>query len=312
VHFVTYTYEEITVAAITEWIISTEAQPWQKQGDPVARHYDGQADLEVTDQTGVTWRGFGGTFNELGWLSLQHLSQDEQDTAMDRLFARDGEMLFDFCRMPIGANDYAASWYSHCEKPGDIDLNSFSIERDHDMLIPYIREALKRHPDLELFASPWSPPSWMKQPAVYNNGVVRPDPSIRQAYANYFLKFVEAYQEEGINIAQVHLQNEWNANQKFPSCVMDGATLADLIGRYLGPTFAAAGSDTEVWLGTYNGPICDCGGHEQTTGFNDLIFQVMQDEEARKYIRGLGYQWYAKMVLQRTRQSWPDLPIIQT
>ena len=117
---------------------------------------------------------------------------------MDRLFARDGEMLFDFCRMPIGANDYAYDWYSLADKPGDLSLDSFSIDRDRERLIPYIRQAQQRHPDMELFASPWSPPAWMKNPPVYNAGSFSEDPEIRQCYANYFLRFVEAYQAEGI------------------------------------------------------------------------------------------------------------------
>ena len=86
----------------------------------------------------------------------------------------------------------------------------------------------------------------MKNPPVYNNGSFSEDPAVRQCYADYFLRFVQDYQQVGISIAQVHLQNEVNADQKFPSCVMNSATMADLIGRYIGPTFEQAGCNRSM------------------------------------------------------------------
>lgn len=119
------------------------------------------------------------------------------------LFSPDGDSRFSICRLPIGASDYALEWYSHNEAENDVEMDHFSIERDRQYLIPYIKEALKRNPDLQLFASPWSPPTWMKFPKAYNYGTLRWEPAILKAYALYFVKFVQAYAEEGITIHQV-------------------------------------------------------------------------------------------------------------
>ena len=109
-------------------------------------------------------------------------------------------------------------------------------------------------PELRLIASPWSPPTWMKQPRVYNNGVLRWEPEILEAYALYLLRFVQAYQAEGLPVQQLHVQNEPNSDQKFPSCVWTGAKMRDFIRDFLGPRFREAGADCEIWAGTIESP----------------------------------------------------------
>ena len=84
------------------------------------------------------WEGFGGCFNELSQLALLDLSETDRDRVYDDLFSQDGDGLrLDYCRLPIGASDYALSWYSHNETPGDYDMQHFSISRDQQYLIPY-------------------------------------------------------------------------------------------------------------------------------------------------------------------------------
>ena len=184
-------------------------------------------------------------------------------------------------------------------------------------MIPYIQKAKTYAPDLKLFASPWSPPTWMKNPPVYNWGKLIWEPKNLQAYADYFARFVKEYQREGITIDQIHVQNEPVANQKFPSCMWTGAELKEFIRDYLGPTFKKDGLDTEIWLGTINAPGCD---------YNRLIFDkwatedydyfantVLEDEEARQYITGVSYQWGGKIAIQRTFESWwPELRLMQS
>ena len=208
--------------------------------------------------------GFGGCFNELGYEALSHLDSEDQEALLKELFLPSDEGAnLNFCRLPMGANDYSKSWYSLNETPGDYGMKKFSIERDKNCLIPYIKRAMEYCPDLKLFASPWSPPTWMKNPPVYNWGKLIPTEENLQAYALYFALFVENYEREGIHIDQVHVQNEPVANQKFPSCMWTGAELRDFIKGYLGPTFEQRGLDTEIWLGTINAPGCD---------YNRLLF----------------------------------------
>jgi len=292
-------------------ITTTTQTPWTHLPDPQPSTGDAPPDLEITGERTVTFRGFGACFTELGWRALGHLDSGARAELLDDFFRPDGAMGFEFCRMPIGANDYSEDWFSHNETPGDLSMAHFSIDRDRRAILPYLREALSRNPSIDLFASPWSPPTWLKNPPVFNFGRLRNDPASLDAYALYFVKFVQAYAAEGIRIAQVHVQNEPCSTQKFPSCVMTGAEMRDFIGRHLGPAFERAGLDCEIWLGTINGPETDAE-RKTWTGFNDYAFTVMEDPAARRFVRGISYQWAGKYAVWRTRMAYPELPLIQS
>ena len=229
-----------------QWRYSTPESVWQT-GTPITAKE--KANLRLNGVEYQKMFGFGGCFNEQGYEALKTLPENKQDSLLKELFAADTEACkLNFCRMPIGANDYAMDWYSLDETPGDYELEHFSIARDKERLIPYIQKAKAYAPDLKLFASPWSPPTWMKNPPVYNWGKLIWEPKNLQAYADYFARFVKEYQREGITIDQIHVQNEPVANQKFPSCMWTGAELKEFIRDYLGPTFKKDGLDTEIWL----------------------------------------------------------------
>lgn len=247
------------------------------------------------------FKGFGGCFNELGWRALALLDEDQRKTVIAELFSAGG-CAFNYCRMPIGASDYAESWYSHNETEGDFAMQAFSITRDRRSLIPYIEAArAEAGEDFYLFASPWSPPTWMKFPQAHNYGTLVWEPRYRKAYADYFVRFVQAYAETGIFIDAVHVQNEPNSDQKFPSCLWTGAQMRDFIRDDLGPAFMAAGLGTEIWAGTI-----------ERGDFNSWAGTIFSDPEAAAYIKGAGFQWAGKHAVQRTRHAFPELPIIQT
>ncbi len=314
-HGVSSNEQEVRMKNI-KWKYSTEQTPWAEKEYRTAGHTD--AELALTGQEYQKMNGFGGCFNELGYRALMQLREERQEEVLRELFEPGEDRCnFNFCRMPIGANDYSFDWYSLDEIPGDYELKHFSIERDRQALIPYIRRAKSYAPELELFASPWSPPTWMKNPPVYNWGKLIRTPENLRAYAQYFVRFIQEYKKEGIGISQVHVQNEPVANQKFPSCMWTGEELKEFIRDYLGPAFARAGLDTELWLGTINAPGCD---------YNRLIFDkwatedydyfantVLIDPEARKYIAGVSYQWGGKIAIQRTFESWwPKIRLMQS
>jgi glucosylceramidase len=294
-------------------IATTEASPWQDLPAPESLANAGSdtpPDLEITAPTGIRWQGFGGCFNELGWRALGHLTNEERESVLDRLFSPGGELALDFCRLPIGANDYSEDWYSHAETPGDFTLEHFSIARDERALLPFIRAALARQPEMRLFASPWSPPTWLKNPPVCNYGKLIAEPRFLDTYADYFVKFVQAYAQQGVPIHQIHVQNEPVSSQKFPSCVITGEELRVFIGRHLGPALERAGLATELWLGTINGPPND--ERRFWSDFNSYAFTVMEDEDAARHVRGISYQWDGKYALWRTRLAYPGLPVIQS
>jgi glucosylceramidase len=294
------------------WVYTTQETRW-KEADAVFTEAS-EDTLEITDVKYQKLDGFGGCFNELGWIALSKLSEEDRQNIITELFDPEAGCRFSFCRMPIGASDYAAGWYSHNENDGDYNMEKFSIERDRLYLLPYINEALKLRPDMKLFASPWSPPTWMKEPKVYNYGRLVMTKENLTAYALYFKKFIEAYKSEGIDISQIHIQNEPYADQKFPSCCWSGEQFRIFIREYLGPMFESGNMDTEIWLGTLNGPegmpLTFSGLVEND--YDSNVDQVLFDKEARKYLTGVGYQWAGKHAIQRTHESFPELKLMQT
>lgn len=271
------------------------------------------ATLHVSTTENRIIEGFGSCFNELGMRALNHLNENERAEVLDKLFSPTGDCRFNLCRMPIGASDYATEWYSYNESENDFDMEMFSIEKDKRLLIPYIKEALKRNPNIVLTASPWSPPTWMKTQKAYNFGTLRWEEDILKAYALYFVKFVQAYEAEGITIHQVHVQNEVVADQKFPSCKWTGEQLRDFIKNYLGPAFEKHNINSEIWLGTINAPEPYTEWLEDyTQDFDVYAGLVLRDSEAYKYVSGVGYQWAGKNAIQRSVEAFPEKRFLQT
>nr|WP_257609205.1 hypothetical protein [Oenococcus oeni] len=138
---------------MTRWIESTPSE-YLKIKSPEQVETSKSSDLQLTGKELQKLRGFGGCFNELGYLPLKQLDKKKQEEIYRDLFSPD-ELNLSFNRTPIGANDFAETWYSYDETDGDYDLKNFSIDHDKETLIPYIKNAQKYQPDLELFVSPW-------------------------------------------------------------------------------------------------------------------------------------------------------------
>lgn len=300
------------------WTSTTNERPWQQKELSTDKMVDINAISIYTDQLEQKIHGFGACFNELGWEALNQLSEEEKQKIINDFFDPVNGCKYNLCRIPIGANDYAIDWYSHNETQGDFKMEHFNIERDKQRLIPYIHEAQRLQPDLKLWASPWCPPSWMKTNKHY---ACRPDdvndlqpseageemitqfimePEYLKAYALYFSKFISAYQQEGISLTAVHVQNEPNSCQNFPSCVWRPEDLASFIGEYLGPRLSADHPETELWLGTIERPQME------------RIDPILQHREASKYIKGLGFQWAGKDAIPFVNQQYPTLQLMQT
>lgn len=154
------------------WVSTTRAEHWKPMSLSAAAGEIAANTVIHTDSTRQQITGFGGCFNELGWQSLQILPAGDQKTIFTELFSPGIGANFTICRMPVGANDFADSWYSYDEKPGDFSLSSFNIARDERALIPFIKTAQLYNPVLKLWASPWSPPTWMKTNGKYAAGMV--------------------------------------------------------------------------------------------------------------------------------------------
>ena len=284
------------------FISTTEDKRWQEK--PICEK---EGVLLTLGEEKQTIRGFGTCFSELSALALNQLSQDDKKACLDELFNSD-KCNFNYCRTPIGASDFATSFYSYNETDGDYEMKNFSIERDEKLLLPLILEGVGRQKDMQMFASPWCPPLWLKTHKAYSYGVFNRTEENLRAYALYFKKYVQAYHKKGVPLVHIHPQNEPCSNQVFPSCVWKGNELADFIGGYLGP--ALENENVDIFYGTINGP--EGGDRLWWTRYCDYLGVSMQDPKARKYIKGVGYQWAGKFALPQTRDDYPDLELVQT
>lgn len=279
-------------------IVSGEGDYW-RGATPTA--HEGAATLVIDAERELqAWHGFGGTFAEAGWDVLQAVDAADRVRALRLLFDRSDGAGFTIGRIPIGASDYALDRYSLAPVPDDYAMEHFSIERDRRLLIPFIRAALAVNPDLVLWASPWSPPPWMKTNNAFDRGDIEQDPQTLQAHALYLARFVEAYAAEDIVIGAVHPQNEPGWPQDYPSCGWPGDSMRDYVANHLGPLFAERLPGTEVWLGTMSNTKSDA-----------IVRSVMGDATAAGYVRGIGLQWGME---QNARQYVDDygLPTLQT
>src|SRR6478736_5804106 len=198
----------------------------------------GTADVTADDTSmKQRWDGFGGTFNEAGWDALSVLSAADQALAISLLFDAANGANFAYGRLPIGASDYSMARYTLDDTANDYTMASFSIAQDKKLLIPYIKAAVALKPTIHLWASPWTPPGWMKDNNSTDDGKMKDDDKTLNAFALYLEKFVQAYAGEGLKIEAVHPQNEPGYVNPYPSCSWTGALYIKFIRDYLGPLF---------------------------------------------------------------------------
>ena len=297
-----------------EWVSSTIEDPWQEMevvhsGEVATESFS----VNVVDVK-QTIEGFGTCFNELGWTSLSELSEADRAAILEDLFTPVGAN-FTLARMPLGANDFSVDFYSYDQVDEDFALEHFSIDRDREYLIPFIKAAQAVNPELKIWASPWCPPSWMKTNKHYASRSSRfndlpegkqiaegvdgfiLEPAYLEAYARYFGKFIDAYRAEGIDHFMVMPQNEPNSDQPFPSCTWTPEGLIAFL-KYLGPEMASRGVD--VYLGTMERPD------------PEMWDKIVNDPDVGPYIKGMGFQWAGKDALPELHRRHPELPCYMT
>jgi len=257
---------------LPEFVTSAANAYWNTAGQ-VTKTTTGTADRTVDDETKYQrWDGFGGCFNEMGWDALSVLSS-EIPRVMKLLFdAKDGAN-FAYGRLPLGASDYSMSWYTLDDTAGDYTMDKFSIERDRQKVIPFIKAALQAKPDLHLWASPWVVPGWMMD----GSSNMKSDAQTLNAHALYMARFVEEYAKEGMKIEAIHPQNE----PGYARVHWTQALLIDFMKTYLGPTLAKRNLNTEIWCGTMSKDPED----------TNIAKAAANDAAAMMYIKGFGVQW---------------------
>ena len=257
------------------------------------------------DKTFQTIEGFGGAFTDASAYNFAKLSSEEQEKFLKACFDPLEGNGYTLCRTTIHSCDYSAEMYTYDDVEGDKELEHFSIEPDRKFRIPLIKRALETTKgELKIYASPWSPPAWMKT----NNDMLyggKLKPEYLQTWADYFVKYVKAYALEGIPIWGLTVQNEALAVQVWESCVFTAAEERDFVRNYLGPTLKKNGlSDLKLMFWDHN------------RGIMYQRAEVMYDDpEAAQYIYGIAFHYYVGHHFDNVRMvhdAFPDKKIIYT
>lgn len=297
---------------------SSDGNYWKMETVDVADRVIGTPQVIIrTANPRQTFKGWGTCFNELPWDAYNLLSETQRTLFAKRLFNPNGDLRLTVGRIPIGASDYARDWYSCDEFEGDFDMQHFNIDRDLTTIIPSIRVAQAENPDLTFWASPWSPPQWMKTnkhyaqrrtstngcpfdvPPYVNNQFID-SATYYQAYSLYFSKFVQAYKAKNIPITALAYQNEAYSNTPYPGCSWTAAATAKFLGQYLGPYFSRHHPDVKLILGTMN------------TGSLDVYEQILNTPGVKDYVSQIGFQWEGGRQIHEVMARHPDMEAVQT
>lgn len=258
-----------TIAGSVSVVLSTHdqsklmaAQPWV--GFTKASGDAGTNTIVVdSTQQYQTVEGFGAAFTDSAAYLLNEVAQKNQlQSAMSDLFTRNGNGIgLSFMRNPVGASDLARSVYSFDDQPvgsTDPSLDKFSIAHDQADILPIIQQAKALNPDMKLLASPWSPPGWMKDPASMSpvsmqGGSLLMNNATEAAFANYLVKYLQAYQAAGVHTDYLTLQNEpLNITSSYPSMGMSASAQLSLLQNYVLPALTQANLSTKVLLYDHN------------------------------------------------------------
>ena len=228
-----------------------------------------------------TFLGIGGALTDAAAETFAKLPRQKQREFIDAHFDEQRGIGYRLARTNIHSCDFSSGSYTYVDE-GDKELKSFSVAHDKKYRIPFIKEILAATKgQLNIFASPWSPPAFMKDNNdILHGGKLKPE--FYQSWANYYAKFIRAYQAEGIPIWGLSIQNEPMATQKWESCIYSAEEERDFLKNHLGPTLSRAGlGDKKIIAWDHN---------------RDLIYQrastLLADPKAAKFVWGIGYHWY--------------------
>ncbi|MBQ7935249.1 MAG: hypothetical protein IJ333_02730 [Clostridia bacterium] len=193
-----------------------------------------------------TFEGFGVAITGSSCYNLFLMEQEERTAFLKSIYSSEGLGLT-IGRLSVGSSDYSAELYSYDDVEGDVDLKYFSVERDEAYIIPMIQEILAINPDLKLFASPWSPPGWMKTGGNMCGGYMREE--YLECYAEYYLRFLQEYDKRGIHISALTPQNEPETQQRgrMPACQWHPELEAKFIA-ILRRKLDEAGMQVDIWM----------------------------------------------------------------
>jgi glucosylceramidase len=233
------------------------------------------------DRKFQTFLGIGGALTDAAAETFSKLPQEKQDEVLRAYYDKEKGIGYSLARTNIHSCDFSSGSYTYIAD-GDKDLNSFSINHDMQFRIPFIKKAIAAAGGkLTMFVSPWSPPGFMKDnKSMLHGGKLLPE--FYQSWANYYVKYINAYEKAGIPVWGLTIQNEPMATQTWESCIYSANDERDFLKNFLGPTIQKSGlGDKKIIVWDHN---------------RDLMVQrarvIFDDPDASKYAWGMGFHWY--------------------
>ena len=257
-----------------------------------------------TNQTYQQIDGFGFALTGGSAYLINNLTSVKRAELLNELFLLDDNSIgISYLRVSIGASDLSLSVFSYDDMPSgqtDVNLTNFSLGPDKTDLIPVLKSILSLNPKIKILGSPWSPPLWMKSNKNSVGGRLLPE--YYDAYARYFVRYINEMKAEGIPIDAITIQNEPLNPYNNPSMEMSATEQRDFIKNNLGPAFQAAGLTTKIILYDHN---CDHPEYSTT---------ILSDADAAKYIDGSAFHLYAGDIsaLSTVHNAFPDKNIYFT
>lgn len=256
-----------------------------------------------------TFLGIGAALTDAAAETFYKLKPDQQKLFMQAYFDKEKGIGYSLARTIIHSCDFSSGSYTYVED-GDAELKTFTVDHDREFRLPFTKLAIEAAGGtLPMYASPWSPPAFMKTNGnMLQGGKLKPE--YYQAWANYYVKFIEAYEKEGVPLWGLSIQNEPMATQRWESCIYSAEDERDFLKNYLGPTLEKAGmEDKKIIVWDHN---------------RDLLFErasvILNDPEANKYVWGTGFHWYEDWKdgkpmfsnVAKVNEAYPDKNLIFT
>ena len=244
-----------------------------------------------------TIKGFGGAFSEAASTTLDKLSKAKREKIIKLYFDEEEGIGYNVGRVHMNSCDFSLGNYS-CVEENDETLESFNVNRDKESVIPMIKDALK-YGDIDIFASPWSPPAYMKTNGQMNKGGKLKE-EYRELWSQFYVKFIEEYKKEGIAISGITVQNEPKATQTWDSCVYTAEEEAEFVRDYLGKKMKDIGVRVMFW------------DHNKER-MVERALAMLSSGENDKYIDGIAFHWYTGdhfEQLEMFHKLYPDKDIV--
>lgn len=256
--------------------------------------------------------GFGGSITEASAEVLRRLSLDNQEAIVNAYFSKDHGLGYRFSRLHINSCDFSEGNWSCCQKPCDMAMKTFSIQRYHRAILPMVRRAAEAAGEpLKLVASPWSPPAWMKDTGQMCGAQSKLLPQWQGAWALHLARFAQALADEGLPLWAMTVQNEPAARTvTWEACSYTAEEERDFVRDFLGPTLEAQGFLPGLRLLVWD------HNRDQMLERAKVIYS---DPAAESYVWGMAFHWYPDRRgdccfenVAKVHEGWPDKHLVFT